>query len=77
MLKAEDDDDTEVFDDILAWQTGFQDLLGEASDAEEIFNIQYITGRSIKDALDESISGEMSLYIATCKWEESQQSVMP
>ena len=31
-----------------------------------IFGIKYITGRSIQEALEESVSGETFLFVTTC-----------
>ena len=70
-LGSEDDDDDDVADiynGIWAWQLDFEDLLEEESDADDVFNIRYLTGRSIDDAFEESTYGEISLYVATCKW---------
>ena len=36
-------------------------------DGIDIFRVEYITGRSIDDALDESLSGEIFLFIVTCE----------
>lgn len=33
----------------------------------DVFNVKYMTGRSIDDALEESISGETFLFIVTCE----------
>lgn len=33
----------------------------------DVFNVKYMTGRSIDDALEESISGEVFLFIVTCE----------
>lgn len=74
-LQSEDDDDgeenTETYEDISAWQLEFQDLLEEESDADDVFNILYLTGRSIDDALNESVSGEIPLFFTTCEWENA------
>lgn len=68
-LQSEDDEDgeenTETYEDILDWQLEFQDLLEEESDADDVFNILYLTGRSIDDALNESVSGEIPLFFTT------------
>lgn len=66
-LGTDDEDEDEVYDNIWEWFLEFQDLLEEESDADDVYNIQYLTARSIDDALDESISGEISLFIATCE----------
>ena len=47
--------------------TDYQDFMKEqAEEYNSIFGIAYITGRSIDDALNESISGEIFLFVATC-----------
>ncbi|CAM9472819.1 unnamed protein product [Ascophyllum nodosum] len=49
------------------WMTDYQDFMKEqAEEYNSIFGIEYITGRSIDDALNESISGEIFLFVATC-----------
>lgn len=52
-------------DEGLAWQTGFQDLIAEEAENYDDLNINYFTGRSIDDALEESVSGEIFLFVAT------------
>lgn len=39
-------------------------------DFADVFSVLYLTSRSIDDALAESVSGEIFLYIATCELEE-------
>ncbi|CAM9472608.1 unnamed protein product [Ascophyllum nodosum] len=48
------------------WMTDYQDFMKEqAEEYSSILGIEYITGRSIDDALNESISGEIFLFVAT------------
>ncbi|CAM9472679.1 unnamed protein product, partial [Ascophyllum nodosum] len=48
------------------WMANYQDFMKEQTDEySSIFGIEYITGRSIEDALNESISGEIFLFVAT------------
>ena len=49
------------------WQAKFQELMGEEAGYYDIFNIKYFTGRSIGDALNESLSGELFLFGITCE----------
>ncbi|CAN0030848.1 unnamed protein product, partial [Sphacelaria rigidula] len=56
----------------LAWQAQFQDLLEAEVNTTmfydiliNIFSVRYITGRSIEDALAESLSGEIFLFVCT------------
>lgn len=49
------------------WEGAFQDALGELSEAVTIFDVNYFTGRSIDDALEESTSGEVFLFVITCE----------
>lgn len=48
---------------------GFQDLIVDEADNFGELNINYFTGRSIDDALAESVSGEIFLFIATCAYQ--------
>ena len=41
--------------------------MGEEAGYYDIFNIKYFTGRSIGDALNESLSGELFLFGITCE----------
>eukprot|EP00904_Undaria_pinnatifida_P008217 jgi/Undpi1/4525/HiC_scaffold_18.g07879.m1 len=51
--------------DISDWQAEFQELMGEEASKSDVFNIKYFTGRSISDALNESLSGELFLFVIT------------
>lgn len=53
-------------DEVSDWQADYQDLLDEEADTySAILNVKYLTGRSIDDALAESITGEIYLFVAT------------
>ncbi|CAN0269125.1 unnamed protein product, partial [Ascophyllum nodosum] len=57
----------EADEDANEWMTNFQDLMSEQEEEfASIFGIKYITGRSIDDALEESVSGETFLFVTTC-----------
>ena len=43
----------------------------DEADNVDVFNLKYITGRSIDDALEESISGEIFLFVVTCETDTS------
>lgn len=50
------------------WQGYFETLMArETANFEDVFNIKYLTGRSISDALNESLSGELFLFVITCE----------
>lgn len=54
----------------LAWQKKFQDLMAvEVHRYSDTFQAFYRTGRSLADALEESVSGEVFLFVITCKWQ--------
>lgn len=50
------------------WEGAFQDEMEKESDSVTIFNFNYYTGRSIDDALEESTSGEIFLFVITCEF---------
>lgn len=57
----------EAEEDAFEWMAKFQDFMeDEADEYESFFGITYITSRSIDDALEESVSGEISLFVTTC-----------
>lgn len=59
----------ETNDDAYKWLADFQDLMSEVADEyDTIPGIEYLTGRSIDDAMEESISGEGSLFGITCEF---------
>ncbi len=39
-----------------------------APDFAGVLSVFYLTSRSVEDALDESVSGEAFLYVATCEF---------
>ena len=43
-----------------------QDLIEAEQDNYGDLNIEYMTGRSLDDGLEESVSGEIFLFVATC-----------
>lgn len=64
-----DTNSQEANDDAYEWMADFQDLMSEVADEyDTIIGIEYLTGRSIDDAMEESISGEGSLFGITCKF---------
>lgn len=60
--------------DISDWEAEFQELVGEEASKSGVFNIKYLTARSISDALNESLSGELFLFVITCKWSSPKWS---
>ena len=38
-----------------------------APDFADVLNVFYLTSRSIEDALEEAVFGEVFLFLATCK----------
>lgn len=66
-LDADTDESAPINDDVHAWQGDFQDLLEAEAENMDVFNIHYLTSRSIDDALEESVSGEIFLFITTCE----------
>jgi len=62
-----DTNTNEADEDAYEWMAEFQDFMeNNADEYESVFGITYITSRSIDDALEESVSGEISLFVATC-----------
>ena len=60
-------DDAE--DDANDWMADFQDFMKDQEDEyESTIGIEYITSRSIEDALTESVSGESFLFVTTCAY---------
>lgn len=53
--------------DVSGWQAEFQELMGAEAENHDVFNIKYLTARSISDALNESLSGELFLFVITCE----------
>lgn len=45
----------------------------ERQDDFDALNVFYITSRSIDDALEESVSGEIFLFITTCELESGRK----
>lgn len=67
-LASSSDDDADINDVVLDWEANFQDLMEDKAESySSIFTVLYLTGRSIDDALAESVSGEIYLFIATCE----------
>lgn len=53
------------------WQGEFQELMAAAAISYDgVFNVKYMTGRSLNDALNESLSGELFLFVITCEWSD-------
>lgn len=51
----------------LDWLQEFIDLMDdEVDNYKDTFTLVYLTGRSIDDALEESVTGEVFLFIITC-----------
>lgn len=70
-LKPNDDDQ---YREIRQWELLFHALvehveggLSDSASSMTVLNLKYQTGRSIDDALAESISGETFLFIVTCE----------
>lgn len=60
-------DDAE--DDAYEWTADFQDFMKDQNEEyESTIGIEYITSRSIEDALTESVSGEAFLFVITCAY---------
>ncbi|CAM9122089.1 unnamed protein product, partial [Laminaria digitata] len=53
--------------DVRDWQAEFQELMGAEAETYDVFNIKYLTARSISDALNESLTGELFLFVITCE----------
>ena len=56
-------------DDANEWMADFQDFMKDQDEEyESTIGIEYITSRSIEDALTESVSGESFLFVTTCAY---------
>lgn len=65
---VESDHEGDKKDEALAWQLEFIALFAdEAEHYSETFHVAYYAERSIDDALAGSVTGEISLFVATCK----------
>eukprot|EP00903_Cladosiphon_okamuranus_P022061 g20288.t1 len=65
-LENDADSGTDVNDDTFDWNGEFQDAMEEAApDFAGTLNVFYLTTRSLEDALAESVSGEIGLFVAT------------
>lgn len=52
----------------LAWLLEFIELMGDEVDRHgDLFTVAYLTGRSVEDALRESVTGEIVLVMMTCR----------
>lgn len=71
MLQTEGD--AALLEEVNEWQLLVQDFLeGELGgwEPEHGINAVYYTGRSLDDALSESVSGEIFLFVVTCESED-------
>lgn len=75
-LQSSTDDGAAINGDVADWQADFQDLLEAEADTYSVFNVLYLTGRSIDDALEESVSGELFLFITTCELRDESKNGM-
>lgn len=66
-LQGSADQGDSVNTEIEEWQEDFQDAMAGEVDNYDIFTLNYLTDRSIDDALAESLSGEIFLFITTCE----------
>ncbi|CAM9170392.1 unnamed protein product, partial [Ectocarpus sp. 8 AP-2014] len=64
-LWADPDEDAEINEDVFDWNGAYQDAMVEATDDFDVVDVYYFTSRSIDDALAESVSGEIYLFITT------------
>eukprot|EP00903_Cladosiphon_okamuranus_P015713 g14505.t1 len=65
-LASDPDDDADINEDVFDWNGDFQDAMEDAApDLAGTLNLFYITSRSIDDALAESITGEIMLFVLT------------
>lgn len=60
-------DQGEVKEEALAWELEFINLMeSEAESYGSVFTIVYLAQRSFDDALAESVTGEIFLFVTTC-----------
>lgn len=62
--------DDDEYREVLEWQAAVQDFLAlevELAEGNSGLNLVYSTGRSLNDALEETIAGEVFLFVITCK----------
>ncbi|CAN0008284.1 unnamed protein product [Ectocarpus sp. 12 AP-2014] len=64
-LDSDPDDGADINDDVFNWNEAFQDAMDEAANDFDVFDVFYLTSRSTDDALNESVTGEMFLFITT------------
>ncbi|CAM9459401.1 unnamed protein product [Scytosiphon promiscuus] len=75
-LEGDPDDDAQINEDVYNWNEQFQDTMEEAQeDYANVLNVFYLTSRSTDDALEESVSGEIFLFITTCEFVKSYKYV--
>ncbi|CBJ26534.1 conserved unknown protein [Ectocarpus siliculosus] len=66
-LDSDPDDGADINEDVFDWNEAFQDAMDEAANNFDVFDVFYLTSRSTDDALNESVTGEMFLFIITCE----------
>ncbi|CAM9359742.1 unnamed protein product, partial [Ectocarpus fasciculatus] len=64
-LGSDPDEDADINEDVFDWNEAFQEAMGEVSGDFDVFGVFYLTSRSTDDALIESVTGEMFLFITT------------
>ncbi|CAM9710197.1 unnamed protein product, partial [Ectocarpus sp. 4 AP-2014] len=66
-LASDPDDDADINKEVFDWNeaAGEDKLEASTDDFADVFQLFYLTSRSFDDALEESVSGEIFLYIAT------------
>ncbi|CAM9613684.1 unnamed protein product [Ectocarpus sp. 12 AP-2014] len=67
-LASDPDDDADINEDVHDWnEASFSEAMDEAADDFDVLDVYYLTSRSTEDALEEAVSGEIFLFITTCK----------
>ncbi|CAM9506157.1 unnamed protein product [Ectocarpus sp. 12 AP-2014] len=64
-LGSDPDEDSDLNDDVFEWNGAFQDAMEEVTDDFDVVDVYYLTSRSTDDALEESVTGEIFLFITT------------
>ncbi|CAM9359667.1 unnamed protein product, partial [Ectocarpus fasciculatus] len=62
-LHSDPDEEADINADVLDWNGAFQDAMEGVSDDFDVFGVFYLTSRSTDDAISESVSGEIYLFM--------------
>ncbi|CAM9814630.1 unnamed protein product [Ectocarpus sp. 4 AP-2014] len=62
-LDSDSDEDVDINENVYDWNEAFQNAMDAVSDDFDVFGVFYLTSRSTDDAISESVSGEIYLFV--------------